>query len=315
VYLAAFLLWNGLTGTLDAWRRTDGSWNSLQLFLESVNAVLVGYAFAACAVARRGALGDLHRLRPVLDCSDAAFENIGRRVVAPGAWLPVAALALAVAVALLMVNLDPAIWDDRPRPRFPDPLYLWVWFRNFAVGWVGFRLGLAEFAVMRGFARLGAEHVRVDLLDLGPLEPFVRKGQRSVVIWIVYSSIFSLFWVAGSAATANPFLLVVVLGLATAALLWPLTGVRRRIMAAKRAELGRVNREIRQESAALLAGEGSAEPPRLTGLIAYRRLVEDVREWPLTAPALLRFGLFVLVGLGSWLGAALVERALEAALR
>jgi hypothetical protein len=39
-----------------------------------------------------------------------------------------------------------------------------------------------------------------------------------------------------------------------------------------------------------------------------------VPEWPVTLPTLLRSGLFVLIGIGSWLGGALVERMLEAVL-
>jgi hypothetical protein len=41
-------------------------------------------------------------------------------------------------------------------------------------------------------------------------------------------------------------------------------------------------------------------------------LVDGVDEWPLTAPAAIRFGLFILLGLGSWLGGALVERGVDA---
>ena len=77
-----------------------------------------------------------------------------------------------------------------------------------------------------------------------------------------------------------------------------------------------MNVAIRQERAALLdEPDGEAgRTPRLANLIAWRGLVDGVHEWPLSAPALLRFGLFLMLGLGSWLGAALVERFLERAL-
>jgi hypothetical protein len=39
-----------------------------------------------------------------------------------------------------------------------------------------------------------------------------------------------------------------------------------------------------------------------------------VREWPFDAPSLARFSFYLLIGLGSWLGAAAVERLLDAAL-
>ncbi len=39
--------------------------------------------------------------------------------------------------------------------------------------------------------------------------------------------------------------------------------------------------------------------------------LESVREWPFDAPSLVRFALYVALGLGSWLGAAAVERLLD----
>jgi hypothetical protein len=47
-------------------------------------------------------------------------------------------------------------------------------------------------------------------------------------------------------------------------------------------------------------------------LLAYHDLVERCSEWPFDTPAVLRLALVVLVGLGSWLGGAVVERMLEA---
>lgn len=312
LYGGLFLLFNGSAGTLHPWRLADGSWNLGRLSTEMLNGVLIGYFLASYAVARRGALADLVALRPVLDCSDQLRNDMERQILTPGLGITLAAALCALLLSLLMM-FDPAVWDGAPIPRFPDPLLLWTFFRNFVMGWTGARLGFADVSMTAGFARLGA-HARVDLLDGRPLDPFVRKGQRSVVIWILFSSLLSLFWFAGTAASLNQLVLVLVLVLATAALLAPLSGVRRRIVAVKQAELSRINDAIRRERGRI-PGEGEQwETPRLANLIAYRQLVEAVHEWPLTAPALLRFALFVLIGLGSWLGAALVERALESAL-
>jgi hypothetical protein len=314
LYDAAFLIFNGLAGTLDGWRLPDGSWDRLRLFSESMNGLLIGYLIAAYAIAHRGALADLARLRPVLDCTESEYRVFERTLTAPGAGLRLSATACALLSALLLVSLDPAVWDDRPRPGFFEPLWLWVLFRNLSVGWFGFRLAFSEMAMVRTFTRLGAEHTRVDLLDSKPLEPYVRKGMRSVVIWVLFSSAFSLFWLIGTAAHANLFLLILLLGMATAAFLLPLAGVRRRIVAAKLRELERVNDAIRREVGPLLAEPPASSRARLADLIAWRDLVEAVHEWPISMPALLRFVLFVLLGLGSWLGGAFVDRMLESAL-
>ncbi len=312
LYAALFLLCNGSAGTLYNWRLPDGSWDLRRLTSEMVNGLMIGHFLASYAVVRRGALADLVALRPVLDCPEAVHRDVERRIRTPGLGLNLAAL-LAGALAALVIIFDPAVWGGAPMPRFPEPLLLWALFRNFAMGWTGFRLGFADISMTAGFGRLGA-HARIDLLDGRPLDPFVRKGQRSVVVWIIFSSLLAVFWLAGTAASLNLLVLLFVLGMATAALLAPLSGVHRRIVATKQEELRRLNDAIRREREGLLGDADAPETPRLANLIAYRQLVESVHEWPLTAPALLRFGLFLLIGLGSWLGAALVERALESAL-
>jgi hypothetical protein len=168
----------------------------------------------------------------------------------------------------------------------------------------------------RAYARIGGELVSVDLLNLQPLAPFVRKGQRSVVLWVVLSMIFSAFWIEGSAGSANAIVPILLIGLLTAAFFLPVVGVHRTIRGAKRAELDRIRRELRGEREAMLRVReaGQTVDAGLANLVAYRSLVESTREWPFDLPALARFALFAAIGAGSWVGGALVERLLGAAL-
>ena len=66
-----------------------------------------------------------------------------------------------------------------------------------------------------------------------------------------------------------------------------------------------------------LARDRSAAPgsPALANTAAYYQLIESAREWPIDAANLLRFFGYLLLGLGSWLGGAVVERLLDTALR
>ncbi len=103
---------------------------------------------------------------------------------------------------------------------------------------------------------------------------------------------------------------------ATTALLLPVRGVHLQIRAAKLEELERVNRAIRGDAEAL---RGSAlakreATPSLADLVAYRNLVDSAREWPFDASTFRRFGLYLMIPLGSWMGGALVERLMEAVL-
>jgi hypothetical protein len=107
------------------------------------------------------------------------------------------------------------------------------------------------------------------------------------------------------------------LTVAALALFVPLRGVRSRIVAAKRAELGRIEQALRGDHLAL-AGSRIAEHGadlRLADLIAYRGLVERVRAWPFGGSTLGRALLYLTIPFASWLGGALVERLITFLLR
>ena len=85
---------------------------------------------------------------------------------------------------------------------------------------------------------------------------------------------------------------------------------------AKAAEQARVIAAIQGEPGAL-AGSAIAQresSASLADLIAWKTLVDSVSEWPFDARMRLRFLLYLAIPVGSWLGGALVERLLGAAL-
>jgi hypothetical protein len=49
-------------------------------------------------------------------------------------------------------------------------------------------------------------------------------------------------------------------------------------------------------------------------IVAYRQVVDGVREWPFDASTVMRFALYLLIPLGSWSGGALVERVIDSLL-
>ena len=92
----------------------------------------------------------------------------------------------------------------------------------------------------------------------------------------------------------------------------PSLGVHRAIDAAKRVELARVRDAIHREREANLAG--NAQDPRLSNLVVYERRIADVTTWPFDLSTWVRFATYIAIGVGSWVGAALVERFLGAVL-
>ena len=282
----------------------------------SVNGMFLAFVPTAGAYGRRGVLRDLRDLRPSLSLSEAEFEQLVAQTTGPDPRrLRTAGLGFAL-VVLAAPLFDPVLTASYGPPSLTDPGYLWLLVRHAAVGWLFGHAVLTELDAARVYYRIGRESVEIDLLDLRPLAPFARKGQRSLLIFILWSSIFSLFWLGPGAASMNAHTLVGVLALAGVVFLAPVLGVHGRIRAAKGAELDRVHEAIRRERDATVAPREPGPPAdaRLANLIAYRDLVERVREWPFGAPTLLRVGLLIALGLGSWLGGALVERLLDTVL-
>ena len=54
---------------------------------------------------------------------------------------------------------------------------------------------------------------------------------------------------------------------------------------------------------------------RLADLVAYEARVANAHEWPIAASTVARFALYVALGLGSWVGAGIVQHGIESALR
>lgn len=277
------------------------------LFAEAVNGLIITYLLFAEQQGRRGLVRDLEALRPELRCSDGAFQALLSRALLESRTIYFVGMLVALGFAIVIVEFDPALWEGWSTPL--DPLFLWAVVRNGLVGWAFVRLFFAEIRWL-GAALRAARTVRVRLPGGAAHEPFVRQGLRSALPWVVFSSLLSLFWIGGSAGSYNGLITAYALLVASVVFFVPLNGVRETVVAAKREEMARVDREIVAERETLLTGRAEA-PGRMASLVAWRGLVADVREWPLTAPGVLRFALLALLGLGSWLGGALVERGLD----
>ena len=281
--------------------------------IELLQITMIGFTPAATVYALRGAERDLADLRPVLrpevGATGAGLERVffvGRR------WLVASGLA-GIAISLVLL-FSPASWQSG-RPPIGGPIFMWAAFRSSVLGWLVARTVLIELAVGFGFARLGERDVEVDWLEQGPLRPFARKGLRSVFLLLLFSFFFSLFLLEPwGRVTAIP-MLVLFPALCGFALLLPVSGVRQRLVEAKRAELARIDAALRAEAEANLKQAAAAPADaRLSNLIAYRGLVEAANTWPFDVGVWLRFALYVSLGLGSWLGGALVERLIGVAL-
>jgi hypothetical protein len=273
--------------------------------------LIIAYLPAAFADGVRSTRATFAALAPHLDASP---ETITRLEAEAGRFDP-ARLRLAGAIGVAFAIAIP-FWIDRD----PGAWAIWRYAPEAVaerillppLGWLAGRFIYSVAAGSRRLSRIG-ELVRVDLLDLERLAPLTRQGLRFALLVVGLVSILALYLydydksglfsvVAAAASTA--------LAAAATALLSPLRGARRAIRAAKQAELDSNEDALRHARA-----QGDAAPGAVADLIAWRNLVSDVPEWPLDAPTLRRFMLYLAIPVGSWLGGSLVDQLVELALR
>jgi hypothetical protein len=311
-YLLLHAAFDGLVLSIWGFPRAEQPfWQSNQWLTEIVNAALIGYLPAAQAIARRGVARDLAELRPRLRRSGPDFDALFETAVGQGGRLARALGLSGVAIGALLTFADPSMSAGATR-SLADPWFLWALGRSMLTAWLIARFFVYDFEVTRLFVGLGRDGVRIDLLDLRALAPFARRGQRSALSWVLFSSLFSLFWLGDWAARANLPFLVVALSMATFAFVGPLVALRSAIRTRKLAELDRLREEIREARGTTGVADGS---PALANAVGYYQLIEGVREWPIDAANVLKFAGYLLLGLGSWVGGALVERILDTAMR
>ncbi|UCE86177.1 MAG: hypothetical protein JSU66_00040 [Deltaproteobacteria bacterium] len=283
-------------------------------WFEGVHVLMIAYTPAALVYGLRGARLDLHALRPALRLSEAQFRDRLRALVTFNGAHLVSLTALLVAVSQLPLFVGPSPSPSWPegRPPLGDPRMTWIMLRSAVVVLLLAPLVYTELTVARRFSNLGETCAAVDLLDPTRLAPFARHGLRSVLIWTGLTVLTSLLFLVSWAQSTARVALVLILVAATAVMLLPVRGVHRRLREEKQSELERVRAALRAERDAQLSARAGAggTSARLANLIAYEQRIESARTWPFDPGTLLRFALYVTLGVGSWLGGAVVERLL-----
>ncbi len=293
--------------------RIGAAWPAYQdqgvLFDTSVFALIIGYATAALAYARRGHEATLRDLRPALGCNDAEFSALQREVLhfhrADLRW--VGLIAAIVAIVGTYLTTDAVQLSSYPA-------LLWNLWQNALFSWLLARTFAHDVRVSRDFSRAAERHAEIELFDLTPLTPLARRGLQSALLIVLGISLLSLFLGTGDPSPLVPVTQTATVLFAAFALVLPSLGVRRRVRAAKREELAHLSAEIRsvREQAAATEGPRRREiESRLATLLALKQHLGAAREWPFDLGTLGRFLLYAVIGVGSWLGAATVERLLD----
>lgn len=204
----------------------------------------------------------------------------------------------------------------------PDqPLLLfqpWRWPTDYAFplvglvffGWFNFRFMLLLVWTAVAISRT-AKHIRdIDLLDTALVKPYAQQGVRSSLLAVISLSISGNLWLDPNSPSVATFTtLILLVAAAILALMLPTWGIHQRLKASKRSELRQIRRAIARRRNPDTRSLDDAQ--QLRADLAMEQRLTGVSEWPFDAGSYGRVALYVFLGLGSWVGAALVERLLE----
>lgn len=169
-------------------------------------------------------------------------------------------------------------------------------------------------AMSRRFSQIIEARLKVNLLDLTPLEPITKFASRTALFLMVTIALVFPMMIGSTDLQTVVIILIIVL-CTVAVLLMPTSAARRKIKAAKQAEEARVAPQIER----ILAGlDRHAHDPdslrdqvALAGLLNWRREVRETREWVFDFDAALRFLLILMVPIGGWVGSEIAEEIID----
>ncbi len=247
----------------------------------------------------------LTTLAPVLDADAETVEGWRARVFSkPARWL-VGALVIA-GIGGLGHNL--LLYPDWQEVRGSAPLAAMVVGTQLV--WLVLTVVVAALLDNAVVLYQAGRRARVQPFDVRPLRPFASVAVSSTLalvgaqaafpIMSIEGGVNPLAYVPGLLATGGPMLL-------TAALpVWP---VHRRLVAEKRRILAELNTRI-----GAMELPDPSRPETLTAftpLLAYRREVEQVPQWPFDLNVLSRLGLYLIIPPLTWVGAAIIEHIVD----
>ncbi len=311
----AYVLTAAVLGGLAQLTDAEGLFHLERYFrLNLVLCLLIAFTLWTHLHERGATARDLRHLRPILYCSDREYESLVRDAAPARRGTALAGLvgsAFGAGIQLASIRILQGAFSNWSL-GFHD--YWGLFLMLVLFGQLG-RRTYNSLAIAGFLSDLG-RRTRVRLLDPAPLRPYARVGMRFARHWFIGSAIAMLLFVDAAVPQVIALVIALTLLLGVATLLLPSRGIHERLRQAKQTELARVRRAIEQRGGELFdpAAGAAAGAPELPALLAWEARIGAVRVWPFDTPTLVRFSLFVLIPLASWLGGAVVERLLDLAL-
>jgi hypothetical protein len=253
----------------------------------------------------REAVRDFLSLRPALSCDDIEFDLH----LAYLRHVPRVPLYIFSALGVVWGFSSPLLetsWTGMDPPPLGSALMTLKQIDEVLFVFFIFRMLALELVMAFFFASVARRFARIELLDLQQVRPFSQRALRGVLVLMMFMAILSLLLIIDDDPT-NSMVGVISISLAAVAFfLIPLIPLQRRIQTEKLGELTRIRTAIRRESELRITGDESWAPR--ADLMLFEQRIEKVSTWTFNTPTVVRFALYISLGIGSWLGAAFVER-------
>lgn len=278
------------------------------LFFAAVN----GYAIAAGNFVVRRALLILQDLEPHLSCSEQELQEARGWISGGSRTYLVILLLISLSAGSLHAFVLTDISGNVLTSLFGNPLTAAQNIGTLMSWFVISHLISQSIVIAQTFARLGTQHMAVDLLNPDHLAPFSRIALLPALSLIGLQMLYPLLSLGGTfnpAAVVPGFLLG--LGSLLYLLIAPNLGLRRKVRAAKHVAIAQINDQI----STWQAQHQHNDPMALAGLqplLQHRTYLQGVPEWPLGLASLLRWGFYVVIPPLTWAAAALMEIAIDA---
>lgn len=155
-----------------------------------------------------------------------------------------------------------------------------------------------------------------DIFDPAKLRPVSKAALRGSFSWVMGATIGTLFFLSSEIDTST--LLPFFIGIGGVAILYlvaPLVGWHRVLLAEKERQLKDVRKVIDRCWTRLKSAEDDdVALAKIGGLLALEARIQAAREWPIDFSTVGRLAFYLAIPLVSWIGGALMERAVDAAI-
>ena len=177
-------------------------------------------------------------------------------------------------------------------------------------GWTLYRLLASMIKYANQFSRIARALPTVDLFDTKFNKVFVQQGVKSALLVIGFISISGIIIVAPGDGFRMAILVGVISCLsATFAMIIPALGIQKRTAIEKKKHLKDIRKKLQKLTYKIALDD--LDHLKLSTLLALETRIQAVKEWPFDASSISKFAFYISIGLGSWIGAALVEKLLD----